>query len=56
MKSKLRMLLPLFLAGCTTTNELGRQEVDWTFTLVGFVLLTVAVVAAAIGLGNMIKS
>lgn len=55
MRLAIVMLIPLFWMGCTTTNAMGQQEINWLPTLIMWILLSVAVVAGAIGIGNAIK-
>ncbi len=55
MRLAIVLLVPLFALGCATTNAMGQREIDWLPTLIVWVLLSVAVVAAAIGIGNAIK-
>ena len=55
MRLAILLLIPLLVLGCTTTNAAGQAEINWIPTLIGWLLLTIGVVAAAIGIGNLIK-
>jgi hypothetical protein len=55
IKVAILLYIPLFVLGCTTTNAAGQEEISWIPTLIAWVLLSIAVVAGAIGIGNAIK-